>query len=131
LHIVTHALFKSTLFLRRGSLIYLIRGGQDSRIYGNFGFNRRRLNYFFVSCLCLCGFPFLIGFYSKDAIILGSGYKGGLLYIFFLLCCVLTVCYSLRLINLGFISAYKSTRCVSLLEKALFCFPVFFLFKLC
>jgi len=128
---IVHALFKSTLFLGSGSLIYYIGGGQDSRFYGNFGFNGRGFNYFFVSTLCLCGFPFVIGFYSKDTIILNVGYSGGILYSLFLLCCVITVCYSLRLIKLGFMFETKGLICASFFESSLFYFPVLFLFKMC
>jgi len=69
LHIVIHAFFKSTLFLSSGILISQNRGGQDSRFYGGFFVDGGSFSYFFVRCLSLAGFPFVIGFYSKDLII--------------------------------------------------------------
>lgn len=67
-HLLTHALFKSLLFLCAGNLISNNHHRQDLRSVG--------LNYLplsivsiFVSCISLIGLPFLRGFYSKDMIL--------------------------------------------------------------
>src|ERR1700759_3084098 len=73
LHMIIHAFFKSILFLRTGSLMRVLGGGQDSRFFGGSGFSFFSFLYFLVRGLCLIGFPFYIGFYSKDYIILGGG----------------------------------------------------------
>jgi len=69
-HLFTHAFFKALLFLGSGSVIHAFKDEQDIR---NMGGVRKKLpfTYFFmlVGTLALTGFPFLSGFYSKDAII--------------------------------------------------------------
>src|SRR5260221_328494 len=65
-HIVSHALFKSLLFLSCGGLIILIGGDQDIRFIGGFSF-LLKMSFLFVivSSFNLIGFPFLSGFFSK------------------------------------------------------------------
>jgi len=69
-HLFTHAFFKALLFLGSGSVIHAFKDEQDIR---NMGGVRKRLPYTYVlmliGTLALTGFPFLSGFYSKDAII--------------------------------------------------------------
>ncbi len=69
-HLFTHAFFKALLFLGAGSVIHAFKDEQDIR---NMGGVRKRLpfTYLFMllGTLALTGFPFLSGFYSKDAII--------------------------------------------------------------
>lgn len=99
-HLLTHAVFKSLLFLCAGVVIHVMGNNQDIRYLGGFKdiipFVTMRLN---VSVLSLMGFPFLSGFYSKDIVIevlyslnMGWGYLGLLL-----VSLSLTVIYSLRL----------------------------------
>ncbi len=69
-HLFTHAFFKALLFLGSGSIIHAFKDEQDIR---NMGGVRKKLPYTYVlmliGTLALTGFPFLSGFYSKDAII--------------------------------------------------------------
>ena len=69
-HLFTHAFFKALLFLGAGSVIHAFQDEQDIR---NMGGIRKQLPYTYVfmliGTLALTGFPFLSGFYSKDAII--------------------------------------------------------------
>jgi len=69
-HLFTHAFFKALLFLGSGSVIHALKDEQDIR---NMGGVRKKLPYTYVlmliGTLALTGFPFLSGFYSKDAII--------------------------------------------------------------
>ena len=69
-HLFTHAFFKALLFLGSGSVIHALRDEQDIR---NMGGVRKKLPYTYIfmliGTLALTGFPFLSGFYSKDAII--------------------------------------------------------------
>ena len=69
-HLFTHAFFKALLFLGAGSIIHAFRDEQDIR---NMGGVRKKLPFTYVfmllGTLALTGFPFLSGFYSKDAII--------------------------------------------------------------
>ena len=69
-HLFTHAFFKALLFLGSGSVIHAFKDEQDIR---NMGGIRKKLPYTYIfmliGTLALTGFPFLSGFYSKDAII--------------------------------------------------------------
>ena len=69
-HLFTHAFFKALLFLGSGSVIHSFKDEQDvTKMGGVF----KKLPYTYalmvVGTLALTGFPFLSGFYSKDAII--------------------------------------------------------------
>ena len=76
-HLFTHAFFKALLFLGAGSVIHAFKDEQDIR---NMGGVRKKLPYTYVfmllGTLALTGFPFLSGFYSKDAIIEFAYLKG-------------------------------------------------------
>ena len=69
-HLFTHAFFKALLFLGAGSVIHAFKDEQDIR---NMGGAMKKLPYTYgfmlIGTLALTGFPFLSGFYSKDAII--------------------------------------------------------------
>ena len=69
-HLFTHAFFKALLFLGSGSVIHAFKDEQDIR---NMGGVWKKLPYTYIlmliGTLALTGFPFLSGFYSKDAII--------------------------------------------------------------
>jgi NADH:ubiquinone oxidoreductase subunit 5 (subunit L)/multisubunit Na+/H+ antiporter MnhA subunit len=100
-HLLTHALFKASLFLCAGRIIHLFRGRQDLRAL------KGAINYMPItsSCLIICslslgGTPFLAAFYSKDKIIeeaLSHGFNGVCL-ILLILSIVITIVYSFRLI---------------------------------
>jgi len=132
LHIVIHAFFKSILFLRTGSLIIQKTGAQDSRLYGSSVFSFFSFLYFMVRCVCLAGFPFFLGFYSKDFIISSlSSFGGFLLYLFFLIGCFFTVIYRVRLINIAYTSVFKYIPYGETVENIKFFLPVIFLFIRC
>ncbi len=70
-HLLTHAFFKSLLFLGAGSVIHGCHGEQDIRRMGGL---RRVMPLTFatyaIGMLALCGFPlFFSGFWSKDEIL--------------------------------------------------------------
>ena len=69
-HLFTHAFYKALLFLGSGSVIHAFKDEQDIR---NMGGVKNKLPYTYavmlIGTLALTGFPFLSGFYSKDAII--------------------------------------------------------------
>jgi NADH-quinone oxidoreductase subunit L len=104
-HLVTHAFFKSLLFLAAGSVIHALGGEeQDLRRMGGL---RKDLPVtfpvFLVGALAIAGVPFLSGFFSKDAI-LTSAFAGGhfVIYGLGLAGAVLTAFYVFRLIYLAF-----------------------------
>nr|ACY00192.1 NADH dehydrogenase subunit 5 [Bacillus atticus] len=109
-HLLTHALFKALLFMCSGVIIHSFKDCQDIRYMGNL-FNQMPLTSlcFIIASLCLCGFPFLSGFYSKDLILdlYSVDYISFFSYIIFYLSTGLTVSYSIRLIYYLMISDYS------------------------
>jgi len=69
-HLFTHAFFKALLFLGSGSVIHAVSDEQDMRKMGGL-WKHIKITYVMmgIGTLALTGFPFLSGFYSKDAII--------------------------------------------------------------
>ena len=69
-HLTNHAFFKAALFMGAGSVIHALQDEQDMRKFGGL---RNFLYFTFivisVGSLSLMGFPFLTGFFSKDAIL--------------------------------------------------------------
>ncbi|MFG1349824.1 NADH-quinone oxidoreductase subunit L [Xanthobacter autotrophicus] len=69
-HLVTHACFKALLFLCAGSVINAMHHEQDMRNMGGL-YKKIPFTYamMLIGTLAITGFPFLAGYYSKDAII--------------------------------------------------------------
>ena len=70
-HLITHAFFKSLLFLGAGSVIHGCSGEQDIRRMGGLG-KLMPITFatYAAGMLALCGFPlFFAGFWSKDEIL--------------------------------------------------------------
>jgi len=69
-HLANHAFFKALLFLTAGSVIHALGDEQDMRKMGGLvkliPFTYAMM---MIGSLSLMGFPFLTGFYSKDAIL--------------------------------------------------------------
>ncbi len=76
-HLFTHAFFKALLFLGAGSVIHAFQDEQDITKMGGVW---KKIPYtmvlMLIGTLALTGFPFLSGFYSKDAIIEFAYLKG-------------------------------------------------------
>ncbi|WP_228717748.1 NADH-quinone oxidoreductase subunit L [Allosaccharopolyspora coralli] len=84
MHLLTHGFFKAGLFLGAGSVMHGMNDEVDMRKYGGL---YRYLPITFVTFglgyLALIGFPFLSGYYSKDAIIYAAfGQEGARGWIF-------------------------------------------------
>jgi len=69
-HLLNHGFFKALLFLSAGSVIHAMQDEQDMRKLGGL-IHSTPFTYsmMFIGSLSLMGFPFLTGFYSKDAIL--------------------------------------------------------------
>jgi NADH-quinone oxidoreductase subunit L len=76
-HLMTHAFFKSLLFLAAGSVIHALAGEQDMRRMGGLK-NRIPGTYsvFLVGALAIAGIPGLSGFFSKDEILTAAFASG-------------------------------------------------------
>ena len=114
-HLFTHAFFKALLFLGSGCVIHSFDDEQDIRSMGGVW---KKIPYTYtlmvIGTLALTGFPFLSGYYSKDAIIefaylKGSniGYYAAAVGIFTAL---LTAIYSWRLVFKTFHGKYNNKK---------------------
>lgn len=121
-HLLTHAIFKSLLFIRAGVIIHRIINNQDIRIMGGLNefipFTIYRFN---LTLLALCGFPFIAGFYSKDIIIEIIYFRkfNIIIFILSLISLIFTVIYSMRLIYYSFFGEFKMMRCKIIIENSL------------
>jgi NADH-quinone oxidoreductase subunit L len=108
-HLFTHAFFKALLFLGSGSVIHALGGEQDMRKMG--GLARRipwTFGTFVIGTAAISGFPFLAGFFSKDAI-LASAFAAGwkTLFVVGVLVALLTAFYMTRAVVLTFLGSYR------------------------
>lgn len=121
-HLLTHAIFKSLLFIRAGVIIHRIINNQDIRIMGGLNefipFTIYRFN---LTLIALCGFPFMAGFYSKDMIIEIIYFRkfNIIMFIISLVSLIFTVIYSIRLIYYSFFGEFKIMRCKIIIENVL------------
>ena len=114
-HLFTHAFFKALLFLGAGSIIHAFKDEQDIR---NMGGVRKKLPYTYIfmllGTLALTGFPFLSGFYSKDAIIefayLKNSSLGNYAAVIGILTAFLTSIYSWRLFFKAFHGPFNNKK---------------------
>lgn len=126
-HLLTHALFKSLLFLCAGGFIHRRVDCQDIRLLGGSFKDTPVSCLFFIFCsLSLCGFPFLSGFYSKD-IILETYILGGM-GIFIALLIILgtffTVTYSVRLASYVILKNLGLKNGFHFGERVIMLFPI-------
>jgi NADH-quinone oxidoreductase subunit L len=106
-HLMTNAFFKALLFLGAGSVIIALHHQQDMRFMGGL---RKQMPVTWITAwigtLALIGFPFMAGFYSKDAIIeavhASGRFGSGMAYWAVLLGVLVTSFYSFRLLYLTF-----------------------------
>nr|QPK42070.1 NADH dehydrogenase subunit 5 [Zhengitettix curvispinus] len=109
-HLLTHAMFKSLLFLCAGCYIHNLMDHQDIRFMGSLTVHMPYVSACFnISDLGLCGFPFLSGFYSKDLILDSCSFMNYnfLIYLLFFFSSGLTVMYSVRLFYYSMISYFS------------------------
>ena len=111
-HLLTHGFFKAGLFLGAGSVMHAMHDEIDMRRMGGLA---RHLPITFVifttGYLALVGFPFLSGYYTKDAIIeaafAAGGWQGWTFGGLAMLAAGLTAFYMTRLLLMTFFGAER------------------------
>ena len=101
-HLFTHAFFKAALFLCAGVIIHIVHSGKLEAMGGL----RKRLPVthiaFLLAALSISGFPFLSGFFSKEAILAAAWVHHPVLYTVALITSGLTAFYMFRIYFLVF-----------------------------
>lgn len=121
-HLLTHAIFKSLLFIRAGVIIHRMRNNQDIRVIGGLNeFIPFTIYSFNLTLIALCGFPFISGFYSKDIVMEIIYFRKFNIIIFLisLISLIFTVTYSIRLIYYSFFGEFKLIGCKLIKESSL------------
>ncbi len=132
MHISFHAFFKSMLFLSTGFMMLSFTGTQDSRFFSGNLFYRACSIYMLISCMCLSGIPFLLGFYSKDTILVRAPREMGTFMVIILwLRCVLTISYRVKFFKFSVVTANRTLCTTSLGNPNLFIIPSLFLCIMC
>ncbi|MCE9522788.1 MAG: NADH-quinone oxidoreductase subunit L [Alphaproteobacteria bacterium] len=111
-HLFTHAFFKALLFLGAGSVIHALNDEQDMRKMGGVAkMIPATWALMVIGTLALTGFPFMAGFWSKDAIIESAyaAHSSVGMYAFALgiVAAGMTSFYSWRLIFMTFHGRYR------------------------
>jgi len=112
-HLLTHAVFKSILFICAGAVIHFIINNQDIRFIGNINeVIPFTIIGIYISNLSLCGVPFMAGFYSKDYImeIIYRLKINIFMLILIILSLIFTIIYSIRLYYYLFFGEIKFNR---------------------
>lgn len=112
-HLFTHAFFKALLFLGAGSVIHAFNDEQNMRHMGGVW---KKIPYTYslmiIGTLALTGFPFLSGFFSKDAIIetaySSTSFFAGYAVTIGVLTAFMTSLYSWRLIFMTFHGTFNN-----------------------
>nr|QQQ88744.1 NADH dehydrogenase subunit 5 [Hyalella kochi] len=119
-HMISHAMFKSTLFMAAGVMIHMSNSAQDSRLMSTMSTSSPALMAMFsVMNLSLLGFPFLSGFFSKDLALefTISSLLNTVILMLIILSTGMTVAYSLRVLYLA-TTNNASTKSVYNLEDS-------------
>jgi NADH-quinone oxidoreductase subunit L len=108
-HLVTHAFFKALLFLGSGSVIHGCHHEQDIFLMGGL---RKKMPITFLTftlgVLAIIGFPFLAGFFSKDAILYLAMEKSTPIFAALAFTAVLTSFYMVRMWKIVFFGEARS-----------------------
>jgi len=132
-HLITHAIFKSLLFLCAGVFIHSMGDIQDIRLIGGLYISCPVTRFYFIgSSLALCGFPFLSGFYSKD-LILEVYFMLNInliIYLVIFISTMFTLTYSVRLVYYIFFNAMGYKTFLYMEEESGIFIPMRFLFML-
>nr|YP_009059445.1 NADH dehydrogenase subunit 5 [Philometroides sanguineus]AIN37110.1 NADH dehydrogenase subunit 5 [Philometroides sanguineus] len=115
-HIMSHAIFKSCLFMQVGYVIHSSSSQQDSRSYGFLGGGSVLVQFqIFITLMCLCGLMFLSGGVSKEAVLESVLYTNlnFMVIIIFFVAVMMTFLYSYRLLKFFYANFMVSGWCPS------------------
>lgn len=135
-HLLSHAIFKSCLFIQVGIFIHRFFRQQDRRGYSGLGESLFYVQFqILVTLFCLCGLIFTRGAVTKDVILYGvlSVGNGAVLSVIFFVGVFLTFCYSYKLFygvvkNCGkVINRFVSRGLMAVFSFLLVLFAIFFL----
>nr|BAV78639.1 NADH dehydrogenase subunit 5 [Panagrellus redivivus] len=136
LHLLSHALFKSCLFMQVGYLIHCSFGQQDGRFYSILKFSPIFIQIqLLVTLFCLCGMLFTSGLVSKDIILEFFFFNKNyfIIMLMFFITVYLTFFYSYRLwkglfnnFSLSFMH-YSSSGLINFISIFLCLFSIFFI----
>jgi NADH-quinone oxidoreductase subunit L len=108
-HLTTHAFFKALLFLGSGSVIHGCHHEQDIFAMGGL---RKKMPVTFITftlgVLAIIGFPFLAGFFSKDAILYLAMENNTPVFALLALTAVLTAFYMVRMWKIVFLGEART-----------------------
>ncbi len=108
-HLFTHAFFKALLFLGAGAIIHALHHEQDIWKMGGLSKSMKwTFRAFTAGYLALIGFPFLSGFFSKDAILLAAYQHNIPIFLLALFTAFLTAFYMTRLFVVTFLGKPRS-----------------------
>nr|UNY39767.1 NADH dehydrogenase subunit 5 [Dielis tejensis] len=130
-HLLTHAMFKSVLFMCAGTFIHNMKGNQDIRYYGSMFHSLPITSMIFTGAtFSLCGFPFLSGFYSKDLILemLYMNKYNILSFIMLNMSMCMTCSYSIRLTSTILFSTINWSPSINIKETKIMYIPMILLF---
>jgi NADH-quinone oxidoreductase subunit L len=108
-HLTTHAFFKALMFLGSGSVIYGCHHEQD--IFKMGGLSKKMpitTATFGIGVLAISGFPFLSGFFSKDAILIAAKLGNLPIFAILMVAAFLTSFYMGRLYWVAFFGSANS-----------------------
>lgn len=116
-HLVTHAMFKSCLFIGSGSLLHLAQSNQDMRWRTNYKLSWGNTAAVIIPIIALVALPFTSGYFSKELILLAglSGPYTLSVFIILLVGAIFTIIYRLRLMN-NLSLVRSTTKIVSIFE---------------
>jgi len=108
-HLTTHAFFKALMFLGSGSVIHGCHHEQDIFKMGGLA-KKMPITFvtFTIGVLAIIGFPYLAGFFSKDAILYLALEKNTAVFAILALTAVITSFYMVRVWKLTFLGQSRS-----------------------
>ena len=110
-HLVTHAFFKSLLFLCAGNVMHAMNDELNiKKMGGLYKFMKPTVLLSIIASCALAGFYPFAGFFSKDKILEVAFSENKFLWIILLFGAVLTAFYSFRLVMLVFFTKPKSEK---------------------